>query len=432
MPNLKTLRAGASGPQVELLQLALTRAGFSPGQTDGLFGPQTDDAVRRFQRANGLSADGVAGRATWHALQPYLYGFVTHKVQSGDSFYKIARMHGSTLRAVEAANPGVDPFALMPGMQLRVPLPFPVVPTTIRFTSDVLYYVVHGLSARYPFIALETAGHSVMGKPLYLLRMGTGQSEVFYNGAHHANEWIVTPMLLQFLEQYAAALNTGGEIGGASASELYHTATLYLMPMVDPDGVDLVTGALTAGRYYQQAAAIAAAYPQIAFPSGWKANIDGIDLNLQYPAGWEQAQEIKFGQGFVSPAPRDYVGAAPLEAPESRAVYELTLRRNFALTLSYHTQGEVIYWKFQDYNPENAEEIGRAFANTSGYTLEITPYASSFAGYKDWFILQYVRPGYTIEAGLGTSPLPLSQFDKIYNDNLGILTQGLTAVLTAG
>ena len=36
----------------------------------------------------------------------------------------------------------------------------------------------------------------------------------------------------------------------------------------------------------------------------------------------------------------------------------------------------------------------------------------------------YNRPGYTVEVGLGTNPLPISQFDKIYADNLGILTLG--------
>jgi len=59
-----------------------------------------------------------------------------------------------------------------------------------------------------------------------------------------------------------------------------------------------------------------------------------------------------------------------------------------------------------------------------GYTLSEVPYASSFAGYKDWFLQEYQRPGYTIEAGLGQNPLPISQFDEIYRDNLGILVLG--------
>lgn len=68
--------------------------------------------------------------------------------------------------------------------------------------------------------------------------------------------------------------------------------------------------------------------------------------------------------------------------------------------------------------------IGQEFSRVSGYALETTPYSSSFAGYKDWFIFQYNRPGYTIEAGLGENPLPISQFNKIYSDNLGILVLG--------
>lgn len=83
-----------------------------------------------------------------------------------------------------------------------------------------------------------------------------------------------------------------------------------------------------------------------------------------------------------------------------------------------------IYWQFQNYNPQNSFKIGTAFANYSGYTLSATPYNSSFAGYKDWFIQNFNKPGYTIEAGLGENPLPISQFDEIYNDNLGILVLG--------
>ena len=72
-------------------------------------------------------------------------------------------------------------------------------------------------------------------------------------------------------------------------------------------------------------------------------------------------------------------------------------------------------------------EIARAFSAVSSYAVETTPYASGFAGYKDWFIQNYNRPGYTIEAGLGDNPLPISEFDRIYGENLGILTLGLTA-----
>ena len=100
---------------------------------------------------------------------------------------------------------------------------------------------------------------------------------------------------------------------------------------------------------------------------------------------------------------------------------------NFRLVLAYHTQGKIIFWQFQDYAPPEALEIGNILASVSGYVLADEPYASSFAGYKDWFLQQYGHPGYTIEAGRGTNPLPISQFNEIYRDNLGILV--LSAVL---
>ena len=145
---------------------------------------------------------------------------------------------------------------------------------------------------------------------------------------------------------------------------------------------------------------------------------------MQFPAEWQKAKEIKYSQGFTSPAPRDFVGLAPLIEPESKAIYNFTLLHNFDLILAYHTQGQEIYWNFQNINPPNGYEIGEKFAKASCYLLTEVPYNSSFAGYKDWFIQNYNRPGYTIEVGLGTSPLPLSQFDKIYSDNLGILVLG--------
>ena len=109
-------------------------------------------------------------------------------------------------------------------------------------------------------------------------------------------------------------------------------------------------------------------------------------------------------------------------------MYKATLDFDPALVLAYHSQGQVIFWKYLDYEPENAQKIGELFSRLSGYSLEETPYPSGFAGYKDWFIQDFDRPGYTIETGLGENPLPISQFSTIYSENEGILASG--AVVT--
>lgn len=297
-----------------------------------------------------------------------------------------------------------------------------IVNTRIPITAASCDRMILALVEQYPFCRTELLTRTVFQRPVRTLVIGRGKRKVFYSASHHANEWITTLVLLKFAEDFAGAIAGGGRIFDMDANALANQVTIYMVPMVDPDGVDLVTGAIEQESIqYDLARQIAAAFPEIPFPNGWKANLLGVDLNLNYPAGWEEAMMIKFRQGYIQPAPRDYVGRAPLNQVETRAIAGYTRALNPALVLAYHSQGEEIYWRFSDYEVPGAEELGKELAKVSGYTLSATPYASGFAGYKDWFIQEYRRPGYTIEVGRGENPLPLEQFDEIYKDNLGIL-----------
>lgn len=62
-----------SRPRPKQVQIALRNAGYNPGAIDGRMGKQTRDAIRAFQKANNLSADGKAGKRTWALLKEYLY-----------------------------------------------------------------------------------------------------------------------------------------------------------------------------------------------------------------------------------------------------------------------------------------------------------------------------------------------------------------------
>ena len=297
-----------------------------------------------------------------------------------------------------------------------------IVKTDILQTSELCEQTILKLVKTYPFLRTELLTETAFGRKIRTLVIGRGKRKVIYSAAHHANEWITTPILLKFAEELAEAIQNSTEIFGIDGKTLAETVTIYMVPMVDPDGVDLVTGAIKPGEgQYETARALAENYPQIPFPDGWKANLLGIDLNLQYPAGWLQAREIKFTQGYTRPGPRDYVGRAPLSQKESRALAGYTEYIDPDLILAYHAQGQEIYWQFDDMEVPGAEELGRRLAEVSGYTLTAPAEMSGYAGYKDWFIKTFRRPGYTIEVGRGENPLPLEQFDEIYRDNLGIL-----------
>lgn len=422
---MRNLSFGSTGPAVQLLQLGLNRAGFGPLRQDGVFGLATRRSVTRFQAENRLETDGVAGPKTHRALLPWYTGFLSHTVRRGESYYSIARLYGAEPEALILANPDYPAENLPVGASVTVPLPFPVVPGDLDWFSGLTAYCIRGLAARYPFLRSGSIGRSVLGRPLWSLELGVGENRVLYNAQHHANEWLTTPLLLRFAEELCRAFASGGRFYDRPAAELLDYARVCLIPSMNPDGMDLVTGELQSGEAYRAARSIAESYPRYPFPRGWKANIRGIDLNLQYPAGWEQARDNKFAQGIVSPAPADYVGTAPLAAQESRALFDFTYRFDPALTLSYHSQGEVIYWRYGEREPDNSRLIAQLFGEVSGYSVEDTPYISGFAGYKDWFIQDFDRPGYTIEVGRGVNPLPVSQLDSIYRHNEGILAMGL-------
>ena len=297
-----------------------------------------------------------------------------------------------------------------------------IVNTTVPITSQSCENMILQLTRTYPFCRSELLTRTAFQRPVRTLVIGNGPRKVIYSAAHHANEWITSLVLLKFAEELAQAIQSGGTLFDRDAKTIQETATIYMVPMVDPDGVDLVVGEITEGNIqYDLARRLAQDYPTISFPDGWKANLLGVDLNLNYPAGWLQAREIKFSQGFTTPGPRDYVGRAPLNQFETKALAGYTEFIDPELVLAYHSQGKEIYWSFQDYEVPGARELGEEFARVSGYTLTEPAFNSSFAGYKDWFIQNFRKPGYTIEVGRGVNPLPLEQFDEIYRDNLGIL-----------
>ena len=291
-----------------------------------------------------------------------------------------------------------------------------IVDTTRPITAESCNRMILELVQAYPFCRTEELTTTAYGRPVRTMVLGTGARKVIFTAAHHANEWITALVLLKFAEDLCS-----GAI--PNARQILDTATIYMVPMVNPDGVDLVVGAIEPqSDSYEKAGELAEFYPQIPFPSGWKANLLGVDLNLQYPALWRLAREIKFMQGYTRPGPRDFVGRAPLTQIEARALAGYTEYIDPALVLAYHSQGKVIYWQFGDFVVPGARELGEEFARLSGYKLDETPYESSFAGYKDWFIQNFRKPGYTIEVGEGENPLPLSQFDEIYRDNIGIMS----------
>lgn len=417
---MRTLKRGSRGSDVMEIQSLLEKMGYNPGPIDGTFGLRTEEGIKQFQRNYGLTADGIIGSNTHTVLQRFLLGYENYTIKPGDTFSKVAQKYHINLTLLLTANSGINPLNLQIGQVIKVPYPFDVVDTNINYTYEIMKRDVQGLKSRYPFIEVGIAGKSVLGKNLYTLKLGNGPVEVFYNGAHHGLEWITSPLLMKFTENFAKAYAEGRTISGYDLSDIWRHNTIYIMPMVNPDGVDLVLEGLQRNNpFYDQL--IAWNNGRMNFGDVWQANIRGVDLNHNYDASWELSKQAEPTYGIHGPGPTRFSGPSPESEPESKAVANFTRNHNFRLVIAYHSQGEEIYWTYQDKTPPEAQRIGELFSRLSGYTLAQTTGITSYAGYKDWFIDKYRRPGFTIEVGLGKNPLPISQFAKIYRDNAEIM-----------
>lgn len=160
-----------------------------------------------------------------------------------------------------------------------------IVSTNVFYNYDVLVNNINLLKSTYPFLYVSSIGNSVLGNSIFYIKIGTGKKEVFYNASFHANEWITTPLLMKFIEDFCISYSNNSDIYGYSAKDIFESVSIYIVPMVNPDGVNLVTRNLAFNsNSYNYAKDIASNYPNIPFPNGWKANIEGVDLNLQFPA----------------------------------------------------------------------------------------------------------------------------------------------------
>ena len=343
-------------------------------------------------------------------------GYVKHvvKLGNGGSFWRIATQYQLPLDVLSLMNPELDPYHLRDGDAVFIPIRItkPIIKIKQPYDYQAMIKDMKRLSVVYPFIRQQVVGHSVLEKKILELQIGHGQKRLHINGSFHAREWITTPIIMMFLNEYLLALTNRLTLRGLSMAPFYEETTLSAVPMVNVDGVDLVIhGADAAQNHKEKVLKLNDGKTDF---SQWKANIRGVDLNDQYPAGWDIEQQRR----RQSPGPADYPGEFPLSEPEARVMAELTKQRGFERIIALHTQGEELYWGFEKKEPSEAEAIAREFARMSGY--KAIQYVDSYAGYKDWFIHEWRKPGFTIELGHDSHPIPLSQFDEIYQKTLGI------------
>ncbi len=275
---------------------------------------------------------------------------------------------------------------------------------------------IDALICRFRFAESSIIGYSVMKNPIHCIKIGDGDIKVFINAAHHGLEYLTSAFIMRFLKEYAMAINAKSDFFGYDAGEIRRNITLYVVPMVNPDGVDIaVNGLDITNPYHQRLISHVGIH---SFNKVWQANARGVDINHNYNAGWRVVKKM--------PSPTQYAGPYSESEPETKAMVEFVREMDFDLLMAFHSQGGEIYYDFDGMAAENSLRLAKKMSEASGYAVSVPEGAASFGGCKDWFIKEFGKAGFTIEIGHGKNPLPIEMLDEIYEENARLILASLT------
>lgn len=286
------------------------------------------------------------------------------------------------------------------------------------YTYDQMVLDLEHMNSQYPDLAdLDSIGDTPDGRKIWHLVIGNQAAgrHVLVTASIHAREYITTQLVMKQTSEFLKRANN-------YESVLENTA-IHVVPMINPDGVSIsqlgLEGCLQEETRQRvlEIGAMDGASDWNSYLRRWKSNAQGVDLNRNFDALWEQ-----YSDGLGRPSADHYKGTAIGCAPEAAALIRLTEGYPFDRTISYHTQGGVIYWYFGQSGDLKAETeaFAKRVSEVTGYPMDANYENLDPAGYKDWAIHKKGIPSLTIEVGHDTSPVPPDQFSAIWQANKGV------------
>ena len=287
----------------------------------------------------------------------------------------------------------------------------------VPLTHQELMKELDRIQKEYPFFTFSTLGKSLVGREIPLVRIGHGKKSVLYVGTHHGMEWITSVILLKYLAETGKLMKENGKIFSNNICDLFTHRTVYVVPMLNPDGVELqITGCdgmnpLTERLYSMSGGDF----------SSWQANGRGVDLNHNYDASFAEYKALEPSFGIFGGGPTRFSGAHAESEPETSCLCAFIRSQDISSLIALHTQGGEIYYDYNGHVPQGGKLIARKMERLSGYALSQPEGSACYGGLKDWFIKEFDRPAFTIECGKGKNPLPQEDCNIIYSVLRGVL-----------
>ena len=285
------------------------------------------------------------------------------------------------------------------------------------------------LKQRYEGVTSDSIGTTTDGRNLYRIVIGSrdAKKKILVVGAIHAREYITTPLVMRQIKE----MLDKREDGDKSLDEI----CIEYVPMVNPDGVTISQSGINGLNKEESKKKLQEIIDSWSewglkenqdkynwFLNKWKNNLNGVDINHNFPTqGWPNRADSR-----KRPCNEFYKGASAGSESETQYLITLVNNENFDAVLNYHTQGQIIYWSNQHASADVLAK-DRAMADIvaayTGYKL-VAPEADGSkygTGFKDWLDWEKGIPNVTVEVGIGTSPVPETQIESIWQQNTGVL-----------
>ncbi len=266
------------------------------------------------------------------------------------------------------------------------------------------------MGKEYPFLKIINIGKSVLGRDLKAVKIGAAKESVLFAAAFHGSEHITTNIALFFLEDIAKSIKNGAELEGLDIKRILAKRSIIIIPRVNPDGCDI--SIFGSAACFHKAKTISKLCKGDF--SRWNSNFRGVDINHNFDADWNALRERELKMGIFGPSPTRYGGRRPESEPETAAVCNLCRTTKICHALALHSQGEVIYHGYKNRHPKKSLRMAEILSTASGYALDVPIGIAEGGGFKDWFILEFDRPAFTVEVGKGKNPLPIGEAEEIY------------------
>lgn len=260
--------------------------------------------------------------------------------------------------------------------------------------------------------ALRSLGTSEDGRDIWCFRMGNPSAarKIVLDAGIHAREWLNPLMIMHWsegvLRQYA------------DYKQELNQVCLYVVPMINPDGISISQsgfGAIRSDKLKKLCKKTKAS------SRTWKANARGVNLNFNFPGGWNKAGKAEKPDGMT------YPGEKAASEKETKVMMKfINGLSGVKEALNYHSTGSILYWNYNVESDASLYQKQSALAagvnSFTGYRLMPKSISTDpNGGFGDWLIYNKKIPNVTIETGSVPCPLPHSQLKKITKENARLL-----------